>query len=70
MKMKIKLWIDRRTFFTRVWNGNPLIPRCSIILSDLGPYDHVKKILGGYHGCRKGKILAVDVEINVSKAVK
>jgi len=62
----MQVWIDRRKPWARLMSANPDTDKdARVLASDLNGFECVRGIVGTYHGCRVGKIKAVDITVSV-----
>jgi len=62
----MEVWLDRRRFFTRIWDGSPKRKGSKIISSGLYCSWLTDKISGSSHGCKKGRIKKLDMTITIT----
>ena len=57
----MRAWIDRRKDWVRLWDSDPRADgRSGVLVSEING-DSVRKILGSYHGCKRGQCISVDI---------
>ena len=58
----MRVWIDRRKDWARLWDNDPRgNSKARVLATELIHYPSVQRILGSYHGCKRGQCIAIDI---------